>query len=83
MALSTTNPFFALPGATVPLAGTEDMVVLQGQNPAQATLGDVMAGLVAAKGGKVTVTGSKGGNAALTSLIAALVTLGFITDSTS
>ncbi len=30
----------------------------------------------------VTVTGLKGANAALTSLLAALVTLGFITDST-
>lgn len=32
---------------------------------------------------KLTVTGSKGGNAALTSLIAQLVALGLITDSTS
>ena len=30
-----------------------------------------------------TVTGSKGGNAALTSLIAALVSLGLITDETT
>lgn len=30
-----------------------------------------------------TVTGAKGGNAALTSLIAALVQLGLITDTTS
>jgi len=32
---------------------------------------------------KQTVSGSKGSNAALTSLIAALVALGLITDSTS
>lgn len=32
---------------------------------------------------KPTVTGSKGANAALTSLIAALVSLGLITDTTS
>lgn len=32
---------------------------------------------------KQTVTGSKGANAALTSLMAALVALGFVTDSTS
>lgn len=32
---------------------------------------------------KPTVTGSKGGNAALTSVIAALVALGFITDTTT
>lgn len=32
---------------------------------------------------KPTVTGAKGGNAALTSLIAALVALGLITDTTS
>lgn len=33
--------------------------------------------------GPVAVTGAKGGNAALTSLIAALVSLGLITDSTT
>lgn len=32
---------------------------------------------------KQTVTGSKGSNAALTSLMAALVALGLVTDSTS
>ena len=32
---------------------------------------------------KPTVTGSKGSNAALTSLMAALVSLGLVTDSTS
>jgi len=32
---------------------------------------------------KPTVTGSKGSNAALTSLMAALVALGLVTDSTS
>jgi hypothetical protein len=31
----------------------------------------------------VTVTGSKGGNAALTSLLTGLVTLGLVVDSTS
>jgi len=34
-------------------------------------------------GATVNVTGAKGGNAALTSLIAALVSLGLITDGTS
>ena len=33
--------------------------------------------------GKIVVTGSKGANAALTSLLAALVTLGLVTDSTT
>jgi len=37
----------------------------------------------AAASGKITVTGAKGSNAALTSLLAALVTLGLITDSTT
>lgn len=37
----------------------------------------------ATSGGKDVVTGSKGANAALTSLIAALVSDGLITDSTS
>lgn len=36
-----------------------------------------------AKSAAVGVTGSKGSNAALTSLIAALVSLGLITDTTS
>lgn len=37
----------------------------------------------AAASGKIDITGSKGANAALTSLLAALVTLGLITDSTT
>lgn len=34
-------------------------------------------------GGGVTVSGSRGGNAALASLIAALAALGLVTDSTT
>lgn len=37
----------------------------------------------AAASGKIVVTGSKGANAALTSLLAALVTLGLVTDTTT
>jgi len=83
MTTSTTDAVFTLPGATTPLTGTEDVHMFQGQFAVQAQLVDLMQGLVASKGGKPTVTGSKGANAALTSLMAALVTLGLVTDSTS
>jgi hypothetical protein len=87
MAQSATDPNFAAPGATIPLAGTEDVLVFQGQQVAQAQLTNVMDGLVAAKG-KPTVTGTKTATAgspvpALTSLMAALVALGLVTDSTT
>jgi hypothetical protein len=83
MAQSATNAFFAAPGATTPLAGTEDVLTLQGQFAVQTQLVDLFAGLVASKGGKPTVTGSKGAIAALTSLMAALVALGLVIDTTS
>jgi hypothetical protein len=40
-------------------------------------------GKLALQTGSINVTGSKGGNAALTAVIAALVSIGLITDSTS
>ena len=83
MAQSTPDAFFAAPGATTPLAGTEDVVVLQGQQAAQAQLVDLFAGLVQSKGGKPTVTGAKGSNVALGSLMSALVTLGLVIDNTT
>jgi hypothetical protein len=83
MTVSTTDAFFVAPGATTPLVGTEDVHMMQGQQMVQCHLVDLMNGLETSKGGKPTVTGSKGGNAALTSVLAALVTLGLITDTTS
>ena len=41
------------------MAGTEDVLVLQGQQAAQAALSDLMQGLVSSKGGPATITGIK------------------------
>src|SRR5690606_27640198 len=45
--------------------------------------GPTFAGMFNGRSSKPTVTGSRGGNAALTSLLTALETLGVIDDSTS
>jgi hypothetical protein len=83
MANSVTDPTFSLPGASIPLAGSEDVVTLQGQFAVQTQLVDLFAGLVQSKGGKPTVTGAKGSNVALGSLMTALVALGLVIDNTT
>jgi ABC-type taurine transport system ATPase subunit len=85
MANSITDPTFALPGASIPLAGSEDVVTLQGQFAVQTQLVDLLAGLVQSKGGKTTITGvkSSGYVAILGALLQALNTLGLITDATT
>lgn len=56
-----------------------DEIVNRVQDNLMATLNPVLKAVQA----KTTVTGSKGGNAALASLIAALVRAGIITDGTT
>jgi hypothetical protein len=83
MAQSATDAFFAAPGATTALTGTEDVTIMQGQFNVQCQLVDFFAGLVQSRGGKPTATGAKGSNVALGSLMAALVALGFVIDNTT
>lgn len=84
MAQSVTDPTFSLPGATTPLAGTEDVVTLQGQFAVQTQLTDLMNGLVASKGGASSITGSRGTATAtvLGALLTALASLGLIQNNT-
>src|ERR1700758_1264071 len=42
MSQSLTNPLFVLQGTTLPLAGTENLILLQGEAVTQARLDDVV-----------------------------------------
>jgi|SRR6185369_7986796 len=60
---------------------TNGIVNIPGLSASQLILTDASKNLVSA-GAKPTITGSRGGNAALASLLTALATLGIITDGT-
>ena len=66
---------------------TSTLKVGSASNPDGYTVGPNSTDLIAFYGAtpvaKITVTGSKGANAALTSLMAALVSLGLVIDTTS
>lgn len=82
---SATDAFFAAPAATTPLAGTEEVLILQGQQAAQVALSDLMQGLVSSKGAVAAISGSRGSatSTVLGSLLTALAALGLITNSTT
>jgi hypothetical protein len=63
--------------------GTALFVLKSGANQPVKILGNQLGFFGGSPAGKPTVTGAKGGNAALTSLISALVALGLITDTTT
>ena len=73
------------------LGGSEGKHLVQGNNFLDNSLGEIESGSTkifhsfygSAAVAKPTVTGSKGANAALTSLLSALATLGLVTDSTT
>ena len=83
MAQSATDAFFAAPGATRPLAGTEDVLTFRRQQAVQTLFVEFLAGLVKSKAGPISVTGAKGSNAALGSLMTALAALGLVIDNTT
>lgn len=70
-----------------PNSVTSSMKMVSPSNPDGYVLGPSSTDLISFYGAtpaaKPTVTGSKGANAALTSLMAALVTLGLVIDTTS
>jgi len=65
------------------VADLEQWIISGGATPAKLTSGGYFHCASVVPSTKPVVTGSKGGNAALTSLMSALSTLGLVADSTS